>query len=138
MFRSENVFKILGSVSNSLLFFTVLNVLLAVIGLLGLVSFTTQRRTKEIGIRKINGSSSWSILVLLTKEYVVLLILASLISWPFGYYAFERFPGNYKVTLPYWVFLFATGMIVVISVSTSLYHTLKAAYTNPVDALRYE
>ena len=108
------------------------------IGLLGLVSFTTQRRTKEIGIRKINGSSSWDILVMLTKEYVVLLILASFISWPCGYYAFAKFPGNYKVELPFWVFFFATGLIVVISLATSLYHTLKAAYTNPVEALRYE
>jgi putative ABC transport system permease protein len=137
-FRTENVFKILGSVDNSLLFFTILNILLAVIGLLGLVSFTTQRRTKEVGIRKIHGSSTRGIFMLLTKEYFNLLLIASLISWPCGYLAFWHFPGNYKMQMPLWLFVFATGLIIVIALVTSLYHTLKAAYTNPVEALRYE
>jgi putative ABC transport system permease protein len=137
-FRSENVFKILGSVNNSLLFFTILNVLLAVLGLLGLVSFTTQRRTKEIGIRKINGSSSFSIFILLTKEYFLLVIIASLVSWPCGYWAFSMIPGNYKMAVPYWLFGFATGLIVVIALAMSFYHTLKAARGNPVQTLRYE
>lgn len=137
-FRTENVFKILGSINNSLLFFAILNILLAVIGLLGLISFTTQRRTKEIGVRKITGSSSFSIFMLLTKEYFVLLGIAALISWPCGYLAYLYMPSNYKMEFPYWLFGFATGIIVVIALVTSAYHTLKAAYQNPVDALRYE
>jgi putative ABC transport system permease protein len=137
-FRTHDVFRILASIDNSLMFFTVLNVLLASIGLLGLVSFTTQRRTKEIGVRKITGSSSLSIFMLLTREYFVLLVIASLISWPFGYISYVYMPGNYKMDFPFWLFGFATGIILVIALATSFYHTLKAAYKNPVDALRYE
>lgn len=137
-FRTENVFKILDSVNNSLLFFTIINVLLAAMGLLGLVAFTTQRRTKEIGVRKIMGSSVSGIFYMLTKEYMLLVIVASVISWPCGYIAFTYLPGNYKTPMPYYLFILSTCLIIVISILTSLYHTLKAAYTNPVDALRYE
>lgn len=137
-FRTENVFKILGSVNNSLLFFTILNILLAVLGLLGLVSFTIQRRMKEIGLRKINGSSPISVFVLLTKEYLNFILIASVISWPFGYIAFLYIPANYKVPFPYWLLGFATIAIIIISLLTSLYYTVKAARTNPVDVLRYE
>lgn len=137
-FRNENVFKILGSVNNSLLFFTILNVLLAVLGLLGLVSFTIQRRMKEIGLRKINGSSPISVFLLLTKEYLNFILIASLISWPFGYIAFLYLPANYKVPFPYWLFGFASLAIIIISLLTSLYYTVKASWTNPVDVLRYE
>ena len=137
-FRTENVFRILGSVNNSLIFFTILNILLAVMGLLGLISFTIQRRLKEIGIRKINGSSSASIFRQLIREYLLLILLASLISWPFGYIAYVYLPGNYKVSMHYWLFGFATGLIIIVTLLTSLYHTIKAAYTNPVEVLRYE
>ena len=137
-FRSENVFNILDSANNSLLFFTILNILLAIIGLLGLVSFITRRRTKEIGIRKISGSSSSEVFIMLTKEYLILLVYASFISWPCSYFAYIYLPGNYKVPMPYWVLLFATVIIIIISLATSAYYTLKAAYTNPVEALRYE
>ena len=137
-FRTENVFKILGSVNDSLMFFTVLNILLAALGLLGLVAFTTQRRTKEIGVRKINGSSSVSIFWLLTKEYFLLLLIASIISWPIGYLGLKQLPANYRMETPYWIFAAATAIILVISLITSLYHTVKAANTNPVEALRYE
>lgn len=137
-FRNENAFKVLGSVNDSLVFFTVLNVLLAILGLLGLVSFTIERRTKEIGVRKINGSSSLQIFLLLTKEYVVLLLIASLISWPFGYIAWQYLPANYKMDTPYWLFPFATGLVMIIALASSFYHTMKAASTSPVKALRYE
>ncbi|HEY4788830.1 MAG TPA: ABC transporter permease [Bacteroidales bacterium] len=137
-FRSENVFKILDSVNSSLLFFTVLNIFLAIIGLLGLVSFATQRRTKEIGVRKINGGSSFSIFLLLTKEYFFLLLIATIISWPCGYLAFTYIPANYKISTPYWVFVFATVIVVIIALATSFYHTAKAAGTNPAASLRYE
>jgi len=137
-FRTENVFKILGSVNNSLVFFTVINVFLAVIGLLGLVSFTTQRRTKEIGVRKITGSSAWSIFMLLTKEYIILLVIASVIGWPFGYLAYNALPGSNKMPLPYWIFTFSTVVVLFVVLLTSMYHTLKTIRTSPVEALKYE
>jgi putative ABC transport system permease protein len=137
-FRTENVFKILGAVNNSLIFFTVVNLFLAVIGLLGLVSFTLQRRTKEIGVRKITGSSSWSIFILLTKEYMVLLVIASIIAWPFGYLEFVDLPGANKMPLPYWLFLFSTVVVFIVILLTSFYHTMKTISTSPVEALKYE
>lgn len=137
-FRADSVFKILGSINNSLLFFTILNILLAILGLIGLVSFSTQRRTKEIGIRKINGSSSFQIFLLLSKENFTLMLVASAISWPFGYLALVHLPGNYKMPMPFWIFGFATIIILLISAGTSSYHMIKAANTNPVKTLRYE
>lgn len=137
-FRSENVFKILDSINNSLVFFTILNVLLAAMGLLGLISFTTQRRTKEIGIRKIHGSSSVRIFVLLTREYLGLLVIASLISWPCGAWVMTLIPFNYKMSMPYWLFAFASVIIAAIALTTSFYHTFKASRVNSVKTLRYE
>ncbi len=137
-FRTENVFKVLGSVNNSLIFFTLVNLFLAVIGLLGLVSFTLQRRTKEIGIRKITGSSSTSVFILLTKEYMVLLAVASVIAWPFGYLEFVDLPGADKMPLPYWLFLFSTVVVFAVILLTSLYHTMKTIRTSPIEALKYE
>lgn len=137
-FKHENVLLVYNSVSNSLLFFTVINIFLAIIGLLGLVSFTIQRRTKEIGIRKINGSSEWSIFLMLTQEYLSLIIFAALIAWPASYMMYGAIPGANKQPIQYSVFIISTIIIVFIVILTSCYQTVKVALANPVDALRYE
>jgi putative ABC transport system permease protein len=106
--------------------------------LLGLVSFTIHRRTREIGIRKINGSTSLNILTLLNREHLVLLLIASLISWPAGYWLYANFPGPYKFPFQIWVFILPTLMVLVIAVLTTVYFNIVAARTNPAAALRHE
>lgn len=137
-FENENAFKIYHSVNNTILFFTVLNIFLAMIGLFGLVSFTVVRRTKEIGIRKINGSTSMNIFYLISREYYIMLIFALLISFPAGLWAYEQLPGANKLPVQPWVFVLSAAIIFVIILITTSYLTIKAATRNPIEALRYE
>lgn len=137
-FQYEHTFKIYHSISRTFMFFTVFNIFLAMIGLLGLVSFTVIRRTKEIGVRKINGCTVGGIFYLLNREYLILLIVSLLFSFPGGWWAYEIIPGAFKFHMHPWVFILATGIILFIILLTTSYQTLKAATRNPVEALRYE
>jgi len=137
-FMNESTFEIYNSINKTIIFFTVLTILLAIIGLLGLVSFIIQRKTKEIGIRKINGSSPFQIFTLLNKELFILILFSSAVAWCFAILAINHFPGSYKRPFEFWMMLFAIGIVVFVTFMISFYKTLKAARSNPVDALRYE
>jgi putative ABC transport system permease protein len=137
-FVNENTFKTYQSVNRTILFFTIFNILLAMIGLLGLVSFTVVHRTKEIGVRKINGSSSISIFYLLSREYFVLLFYSMLIAFPAAMLMYRAIPGSYKLPPQPWIYLLGTAILFVIILLTTGYQTIKAATRNPVEALRYE
>jgi putative ABC transport system permease protein len=119
-------------------FKTIFNIFLAMIGLFGLVSFTVVRRTKEIGIRKINGSSTVSIYYLLSRDYYIMLLVAIMISFPAAYWTYTRVPGANKLPPQVWVYLLSIGIISVIILLTTSYLTIKASRRNPVEALRYE
>jgi putative ABC transport system permease protein len=137
-FSQEKILLIYESLQKLIRVFSIMNVLLAIIGLLGLISFTLYRRTKEISIRKINGSSSLNIFALLNREHLLLLLLASLISWPAGYWLYMNFPGIYKFELRLWIFILPTVTVLGISVLATLFFNIKAALTNPAASLRYE
>jgi putative ABC transport system permease protein len=137
-FNNENSFKIYHSVNRSIFFFTILNIFLAIIGLLGLVSFTVVRRTKEIGVRKINGSSSMNIFYLLSREYYILLFWALVIAIPAAWWAYMMLPSANKMPAQPWVFVLGASILFIIILLSTSYQTLKAATRNPVEALRYE
>ncbi|GET24632.1 ABC transporter permease [Prolixibacter sp. NT017] len=137
-FKNESTFKIYHVIRNSTLVFTFFNIAIATIGLLGLVSFTTLRRKKEIGIRKINGSSVSQIFYALNKEFFILLGISILIAWPGAYLIYNIFPGAFKIALQPWIPLFSVLIILVIVVVTTGYQTYKASTQNPVESLRYE
>lgn len=137
-FYTENTFKLYHSINSTILFFTVFNIFLAMIGLFGLVSFTVVRRTKEIGVRKINGCSSPTIFYLLSRDYYIMLIFAILIAFPSAYWTYYQIPGADKFPPQPWVYLLGAGIIFVIIFFTTSYLTVKAATGNPVEALRYE
>lgn len=137
-FTNENVVKVYNAVNRTILFFTVFNIFLAMIGLLGLVSFTVVRRTKEIGVRKINGSTSINIFYLLSREYFILLGFSLLIAFPSAWYAFEQIPGANKLHIKPWIFASAAVILFVIVLITTSLQTIRAATRNPVEALRYE
>jgi putative ABC transport system permease protein len=137
-FNNQSILKIYTEIRNLILFFTVLAVIIAVIGLLGLVSFNIQRRTKEIGLRKILGSSAGSIFGLLSREYIVLLGFSSLLAWPLSLILNHALPGTYKCPLQIWPFLFSSGLVLLVILILASYQTFRASTTNPVDALRYE
>ena len=119
--------------------FSILAVFIACLGLFGLSAFMTQRRFKEIGIRKVLGSSVLQIVSKLSMEFSVLILLSNIIAVPLAsiHYIFGfRYP--YRTTIHWWVFLVAAVIIAVIALLTVSYHSLKAATSNPVDAIRHE
>lgn len=126
------------AINHTIRLFTIVNILLAVMGLLGLVAFTTQQKSKEIAVRKINGCSSANILIILNRQYVGLILIASLIGWPVARYVNGFLPVAYKCPENYYVYILATAALIFVCFFTSLFYTAKAAIRNPVEALRYE
>ncbi|MEQ8425837.1 MAG: FtsX-like permease family protein, partial [Cyclobacteriaceae bacterium] len=120
--------------------FAIFAVLVGCLGLFGLSAYTATQRTKEIGIRKVLGSSESKIFLLLSAEYVRLVGLAIVIAVPlinFGMNSWVRsFP--YQTTISPWIFFVAGIMVLMVSLVTVTFQTLKAAKSNPVDSLRYE
>lgn len=122
--------------------FSGLTLAIACLGLLGLVSFTTEQRAREVSIRKVNGASVASIVVLISKEFLVLVTIAAIIAVPLAYYFMDEWLQSfaYKILLSREidVFIYSALMAILITLLTVGYHTRKAAMANPVNALRDE
>ena len=120
--------------------FSLLALFIAAIGLIGLVSFQVLQRTKEIGIRKVLGSSAMGIVQLLTKDFLKLVIIAMVISIPIGYYLMHHWLESYaySIQIQWWVFVVVGASILGISFITISLQSLRAAATNPVKSLRTE
>ncbi len=120
--------------------FSGLAILIACLGLFGLVAFTTQQRTKEIGIRKILGASVSGIVCLLSKDFLKLVLIANLIAWPIAYYAMNQWLQSfaYRINLGISTFILSGLIALLIALLTVSYQAVKAARANPVEALRYE
>ncbi|UII29782.1 ABC transporter permease [Fulvivirga ulvae] len=122
--------------------FSSLTIAIACLGLLGLTAFTTERRTKEIGIRKVIGASVKSIVVLLSKEFVVLVLIATAIAFPVAWYFMDTWlqAFAYRIELINEVptFVLSAAIALSIIILTMSYHTIRAATSNPVNALKDE
>ncbi len=122
--------------------FTFLAIFIASLGLFGLASFTAERRTKEIGIRKILGASAAKIMVLLSGEFTTLVLLANLIAWPVAYYFMDQwlqgFSFRINLVSHLWAFAAAGFLALFIALLTVSYQAIRASLANPVEALRYE
>jgi putative ABC transport system permease protein len=120
--------------------FSVLAILIACLGLFGLVTFSTLQRFREIGIRKVLGASFGSILSLLSREVVILVLIASLVAWPVTWYVMNLWLENfaYHIDIGAGVFLFSGLLTLVIALATISYQTIKAARANPVNSIRVE
>ncbi len=127
----------LGQVFQS---FAFLALLVACLGLFGLAAFTAERRTKEIGIRKVLGASVPGVVALLSKEFANLVIVAFVVAVPVAYYAMSRWLENFafRVELSWSLFLLAGLAALLIALLTVSYQAIRAALADPVDALRYE
>jgi putative ABC transport system permease protein len=119
---------------------SILAVLLACLGVFGLASFSSEQRVKEIGIRKVLGASVENIVLLLSKDFSKLVLMANIIAWPIAYYVLARWMQNfaYRVGIGWWIFPLAALMVLIITFLTIGYHAIKAAHTNPAVTLRYE
>ncbi|MBD8490927.1 ABC transporter permease [Echinicola sp. CAU 1574] len=120
--------------------FTSLAIFIACLGLLGLATYTTRQRTKEIGVRKVLGASVSGIVALLSKEFVRLILLAILIASPIAWYVMNRWLQNYayQIELKWWMFVGAGMAAIVIALLTVSSQAVKAALMNPVNSLRSE
>ncbi len=115
-------------------------IFISCMGLFGLVAFTTQRRTKEIGIRKVLGASVTQIVNLLSKDFLKLVILGIVIASPIAYWAMNKWLQDfaYRVEISWWIFALAGIGATVIALLTVSYQSIKAALANPVKSLRTE
>lgn len=120
--------------------FSGLAIIIACLGLFALAAFTAERRTQEIGVRKVLGASVQRIVFMLSKEVVVLVGISFLIATPIAYFAMEQWLGNfaYRMGLGFGPFVLTGSLVLVIACVTISYQSVKAALTNPIDALRTE
>jgi putative ABC transport system permease protein len=121
-------------------FFAVLAIFISCLGLSGLASFVAEQRTKEIGIRKVVGASVFNIWQLLSKDFVVLIIVSCLIAIPVAYYFMNNWlqKYQYRTDMSWWIFAIAICGSLVITLLTVSFQAIKAAFTNPVKSLRTE
>jgi len=120
--------------------FSLLAIFIACIGLLGLAAFTTQQRTREISIRKVLGASVSSIIAMLSKDFLRLVLIASLIAFPLAWLGLHKWLQNfaYRVNISWWVFIAAAFLATLIALLTISFQAIKAALANPVESLRAE
>lgn len=119
---------------------TIITIILGCLGLIGLVTLTAYQRTKEIGIRKVLGSSVSGIILLLSKDYLKLISLAILISIPIAWWAMNKWLENfaYRIEIEWWMFLLTGIVTILIALLAVSYRAIKAAIANPVKSLRTE
>jgi putative ABC transport system permease protein len=120
--------------------FSLLAIVIACLGLFGLSSYLSQRRTREIGIRKVMGASVPQMIRLLFGTFVRLLAVACVVAIPFGWYAMHSWLQDftYRVDIDGFVFALGVGLVLVLTVLTVSYETIRAATANPVETLRAE
>ncbi|MCK5678198.1 MAG: FtsX-like permease family protein, partial [Flavobacteriaceae bacterium] len=140
---SDDLEKLYGAEQNlavTLSIFTIVAMVIACMGLLALTSLAVQNRTKEIGIRKVNGAKTFEILTMLNKDFLKLVLIAFVIASPIAYYAMNKWLENfaYKTEMSWWIFALAGIMALLIALITVSFQTYRAATKNPVLALRDE
>ncbi|MAO76243.1 MAG: hypothetical protein CL671_04800 [Balneola sp.] len=138
--RLTEIYQAEDTMSSLSLAFSMLCILIASLGLLGLASYSAQLKEKEIGIRKSLGASIPDIIKLLSKDFLVLIAIANCIAWPFTYYIamnwLQNFPYRFDVYTNIPIIFIGSGIfIMIIALATISYHAVKAALVNPVDAI---
>jgi len=132
-FAEQRISKIFGT-------FAAIAIFIGCLGLFSLSAFTAQQRTKEIGIRKVLGSSIVGIILILSKEFIKLILIAFFIAVPISFYFIQSwlFDFAYRIDLNIWIFLVSGLISLTIAIITISYHAIKAAIANPIESLRYE
>ena len=133
-YEAETIVSVLSK------YFAVLAIVISCLGLFGLAAFTAQRRQKEIGIRKIVGASVSDIFIMISKDFLLLILIAILIAFPLSWWAMNRWLQSfaYRINISLLVFAIAGALIILITLLTISYQAVKAAVANPVRSLRTE
>ena len=138
--KLEQIYKTELKTLTALKIFTTLAIFLSCLGLFGFAGFTIKQRTKEIGIRKVNGAKTGNILTLLSIRFVKWIIVSVFLACPIAYYAMNRWLQNYayKTEMSWWIFILAGMVTISIALLTITWQSWRAARQNPVESLRYE
>jgi ABC-type antimicrobial peptide transport system permease subunit len=134
LFESEMLMSKLSRV------FASLAIIISCLGLFGLAAYTAERRTKEIGIRKVLGASIGGLARLLSADFLKMVIISCLLGFPIGWWMMHKWLLNfpYRITINGWIFLLAGGLAVIIAIITVSSQAIRAAIANPVKSLRTE
>lgn len=121
-------------------FYTALAIVISCVGLLALISYSNEKRTREVGIRKVLGASEGRLFMLLSREYLILVILANLAAWPVSAWAMSSWMNNfaYKAPFAWWFYPVAGGLALLLAVATSASLTLRVCAVNPAETLRHQ
>jgi putative ABC transport system permease protein len=122
------------------LYFSILSLLIACLGLFGLTAYAAQQRTKEIGIRKVLGASVNGIVTLISKDFLKLVSIAALIAFPLSWWIMNKWLDDfaYRIHIGWWIFVVAGCVVLLIALITVSFQAIKAALANPVKSLRTE
>lgn len=136
----DNMYQTEQRINRIFTWFAFLAIVISCLGLIGLSSFMTERRTKEIGIRKINGAKSNEIFSLLSGEYIKWVMISIIIACPVAWYIMNKWLQNfaYRIDISWWIFASAGVVALVIALLTVSWQSFRASRKNPVEALRYE
>ena len=120
--------------------FALLAIIIASLGLFGLVTYAAEQRTKEIGIRKVLGANVANIVTMIAKDFLKLVLIASVIAFPVAWWAMNKWLQDfaYRINISWWIFMGAALLAVVIALATISFQAIKAAIANPVKSLKTE
>jgi putative ABC transport system permease protein len=138
--RYAKLYEVENKESSILIIFSCIAIFIACLGLFGLSAFTITQRVKEIGIRKVLGASTGSIVELISKDFLLLVVIAAVIAFPVAWYAMNHWLHNfaYRINIAWWVFVLAGIIAFLIAFATISFQAIKAAISNPVKSLRSE
>jgi putative ABC transport system permease protein len=136
----DNMYRQERRVGRIAISFAMLAILIACLGLFGLATYMAEQRTKEIGVRKVLGASVQNIATMLSREFVVLVLIAALIAFPLAWWAMHNWLQDFafRVNIGWWVFALAAFIAFLIAVITVSFQAIRAAVANPVESLRDE
>ena len=138
--RYEEMYTSEVNMGRLFMYFTILAIFIAGLGLFGLSSYTTEQRTREIGIRKVLGSSIMEVVILLSKEFVKLIAIALIIAVPISWFGMDQWLHRFafQTNISWWIFVISGILSIAIAYLTIIYQTVKASRAKPVDSLKYE
>jgi putative ABC transport system permease protein len=136
----DNLYRTEQRIGKLFGYFSFLAIIISCLGLIGLSLFMTERRTKEIGVRKVSGAKSFEIFFLISKEYLLLVCISIAIACPIAAYVMHKWLQSfaYRISLSWWVFALTGAIAFVVALLTVGFQSYRAASRNPVEALRYE
>ncbi|HTX19108.1 MAG TPA: ABC transporter permease [Bacteroidota bacterium] len=136
----DNQYKTEQRTDNLAAVVALMSIFLSCLGLFGLASYKAERRTKEIGIRKVLGASIGGVLALLTMDFIRWILIANLVAWPAAWYVVSNWLQGfaYRIPMSWSVFVLAGGLTILIAFATVSWQVIRAATANPIRALRYE